>query len=65
MPDITMCRGGDCPDQHKCYRARAIPSEYADQSYFLSPPFQYVGCEYFQSLIAGDHITYIRNPDNC
>lgn len=37
MPDITMCKGDDCPFKEKCHRYTAEPEEY--QSYFLVPPF--------------------------
>ena len=32
MPDITMCKGEDCPVKHKCYRNTAKSCEY--QSWF-------------------------------
>jgi hypothetical protein len=38
MPDITMCKGDDCPLKDKCYRFLASPSEYA-QSYFVDAPY--------------------------
>ena len=39
MPDITMCKGGDCTMKQTCYRFRATPNEYR-QSYFGKPPFK-------------------------
>lgn len=36
MPDITMCKGTDCPFTESCYRFTAKPGEY--QSYFVEPP---------------------------
>ena len=38
MPDITMCKGGDCPLKEKCYRFTAKPSEWA-QVYFIEIPY--------------------------
>ena len=38
MPDITMCRGGDCPMQKRCYRFTATPSDFR-QAYFAQPPW--------------------------
>ena len=37
MPDISMCRGEDCPKRGSCYRYTATPSSY-NQSYFSSSP---------------------------
>ena len=37
MPDLDMCKGGDCPMKDKCYRFTATPSEHR-QYYFLTPP---------------------------
>jgi hypothetical protein len=37
MPDITMCKGRDCPLKNNCYRYTATPDELA-QSYFSGPP---------------------------
>jgi hypothetical protein len=54
MPDISMCKGGDCPKKQKCYRFRAVPSEHR-QSYFAEVPFQPDGtCAYFAPLLSGD-----------
>ena len=36
MPDITMCKGDNCPSKQTCYRFLATPSEY--QSYFYPTP---------------------------
>ena len=41
MPDITMCKGGNCPHKEKCYRFTAKPSYY--QSYFVEPPIGHNG----------------------
>ena len=37
MPDITMCRGDDCPKRETCYRFTAIPDQYW-QSWFVETP---------------------------
>ena len=34
MPEITMCCNFNCPLREKCYRYRAVPSEYR-QSFAL------------------------------
>lgn len=45
MPDITMCKGNDCPLKESCFRYLATPvilynTHYPDyQSYFTDPPF--------------------------
>lgn len=51
MPDITMCRGTDCPKRKKCYRFMAKPNEYR-QSYFVATPRDGKECNYFY-LIQG------------
>lgn len=38
MPDISMCKGGDCPKKQDCYRFKAKPSQYM-QTYFMHPPY--------------------------
>lgn len=48
MPDITMCKGVDCPNKESCYRFTAEPSHY--QSYFSKPPYNELDktkCEYY------------------
>ena len=49
MPDITMCKGGNCPAKEQCYRYRATPSTYR-QSYFAEPPHVVYGCQYFMPM---------------
>lgn len=50
MPDITMCKGEDCPLKDSCYRYVATPSEYR-QSFFIEVPFieepDGTSCEYY------------------
>jgi len=46
MPDITMCKGTDCPQKENCYRFTANPNEYR-QSYFMTPPIKDSKCEYY------------------
>ena len=38
MPDITMCKGKDCPLKKKCYRYKTTASEFR-QSYFVDEPY--------------------------
>lgn len=49
MPDITMCKGVNCPKSLKCYRYTANPSRHGGQSYFTDTPFdiQKDDCDYF------------------
>ncbi len=46
MPDITMCKGTDCPFKQRCYRAQADPTPLR-QSYFVTPPFRNGQCDHF------------------
>ena len=46
MPDITMCKGTDCPLKTFCYRYTAQPSPFR-QSYFTDSPFEMDSCKYF------------------
>lgn len=46
MPDISMCKGTDCPLKETCYRFTAKPSEYR-QAYFLTPPNDGDKCEHY------------------
>lgn len=39
MPDITMCKGTDCPIKNQCHRFIAEPDVY--QSYFVGIPGAY------------------------
>jgi hypothetical protein len=46
MPDITMCKGTNCPYKESCYRFTANPNEFR-QSYFIEPPFKDNDCEMY------------------
>ena len=46
MPDITMCKGTDCPKKKECYRFLATASEYR-QSFFITPPYKDGACTEF------------------
>jgi hypothetical protein len=47
MPDISMCKGTDCPLKETCYRYKATPSEFM-QAYFTIPPIKNDGtCDYY------------------
>jgi hypothetical protein len=52
MPDITMCKGGDCKQKDKCYRYTAKPCEYR-QSYFVEVPKKPEDneCKYFYGTV--------------
>jgi hypothetical protein len=40
MPDITMCKGNDCPLKAECYRHVATPTPHW-QSYFVIAPYDH------------------------
>jgi hypothetical protein len=48
MPDISMCKGKECPLKKECYRFRAKP-DYL-QAYFMEVPYKDGKCDYFESL---------------
>lgn len=39
MPDISMCRGLECPIKKSCYRYTAKADKYR-QSYIMNPPYR-------------------------
>ena len=41
MPDISMCKGLDCPNKTNCWRFMA-KAEPLGQLYFVDPPFTLV-----------------------
>lgn len=45
MPDITMCRGDECPRKQSCYRYTAKASDY--QSFFMTPPVKDGECDHY------------------
>jgi len=47
MPDISMCKGKDCPLKENCYRYTATPSCY--QTFFVNPPYnrEKRECDYY------------------
>ncbi len=56
MPDIAMCKGGDCPRKAECYRFRAVPTPQR-QSYFMTPPVRADGsCTHFMKLMKDDRL---------
>ncbi len=44
-PDITMCKGTNCPVKESCYRYTAKPSNY--QSWFMETPFNDGECDMY------------------
>lgn len=50
MPDITMCKGLECPMKRKCYRFLAKPDML--QSFFVDIPYEPKtnSCEYLMPL---------------
>lgn len=44
-PDITQCRGTDCPLKDSCYRFTAESDYY--QSFFTEVPYKDGKCEYY------------------
>lgn len=49
MPDICMCKDEECPKKNECYRYTAIPSEFM-QVYFSVSPRKDEVCEYFYPI---------------
>ena len=52
MPDITMCTNGKCPLSGKCFRFRAMPSEFM-QAYSCFQPSGYemdADCDWFMEI---------------
>jgi len=54
MPDITMCKGTDCPAKDTCYRAQATPSER--QSYFADSPRYNNNCDHYVGVNEGTQV---------
>jgi hypothetical protein len=52
MPDITMCKGIDCPMKESCHRFTSKPDEY--QSYFTESPVKDGKCEMYWGDAAQD-----------
>ena len=49
MPDISMCKGTNCPLKETCYRHKATPSDW--QSYFTEPPVKEDGtCDHYMII---------------
>lgn len=48
MPDISKCRGGNCPLAFNCYRFTVKPNPYR-QSYFAEVPWneEEKKCDYY------------------
>jgi hypothetical protein len=51
-PDITLCRGNDCPLKGKCHRYLAKPTPDW-QSYFETPPHEDGKCQHYWPLEKG------------
>ena len=50
MPDITICKGDNCPIKETCYRFTATPSKWG-QSYFVEAPIKEdKTCDYFMEI---------------
>lgn len=47
MADITKCTGEGCKSKHTCYRYTAKLKINYYQSFFMSPPINSGGCEYY------------------
>lgn len=45
MPDITMCKGGNCPLKYSCKRYMSLPDEW--QAFFAHVPYNKDGCEHY------------------
>lgn len=63
MPDITKCRGTDCPVKEKCFRFTSEPSEFK-QSYFADVPGKLEGNEFTCNMYWGENAQSIWNQLN-
>lgn len=64
MPDITMCKGTNCPVSTKCRRYTATPNPYR-QSYFTEIPLKDGKCEMYWGETADsiwEQLTEILKP---
>ena len=64
MPDITMCKGTNCPVSTKCRRFMAKADPY--QSYFTEVPYKDDKCEYYwgeQADSIWNQLTDILKPE--
>jgi hypothetical protein len=60
MPDISMCNGVGCKLKNRCYRFKAIPSDY--QSYFSIAPVNEDGtCDYLWKINSSDRSKKYKN----
>jgi hypothetical protein len=65
MPDITKCRGVDCPHRDGCYRYTSKPSDY--QSYFMTPPIKDGKCDHYwgeQAESIWNQLNHILKPND-
>lgn len=63
MPDITMCKGTNCPVSTRCRRYTATPSDM--QSWFTEVPFHNGECDFYwgeQSESIWEQLTQILKP---
>ncbi len=60
MPDITMCKGDDCPLKNRCYRLTEKPSER--QSWFELIPYDHYmgGCTHYIKVQRASEIKPIK-----
>jgi len=60
MPDISMCKGEDCPLKETCYRYTAESSDY--QAYFMKIPYDTTtnSCDYHMEIWKKESMT----PEN-
>ena len=56
MPDISCCKGGDCPLKETCYRFTVKPDPYW-QSYFGETPYneEKKDCDYYWKIKEKEH----------
>lgn len=50
MPDISMCKGTDCPLKETCYRYTAEPSEFMQSYFTISPIKNDRTCDYYWKI---------------
>lgn len=56
MPDISCCKGQDCPLKETCYRFTVKPDPYW-QSYFGETPYneEKKDCDYYWKIKEKEH----------
>lgn len=60
MPDISMCRNFLCPSKDKCYRFRAVPSEFRQSYAGFKLEEKEDKCSHFWEITKEDKLTPLK-----